>query len=54
MADHSAFFLISLLTLTAMHGIHAVDYTVSNRAATTPGGMRFANEIGAEYTPSKQ
>ncbi|KAK2664963.1 hypothetical protein Ddye_003537 [Dipteronia dyeriana] len=43
------FFLLSLLVITLLHGIHAVDYTVTNRAETTSGGQIFNNQIGAEY-----
>ncbi|KAL9415232.1 hypothetical protein AB3S75_043503 [Citrus x aurantiifolia] len=38
---HSAFFFICMLALAALHGIHAVEYIVNNRATTTPGGIRF-------------
>ncbi|KAL2490827.1 Plant basic secretory protein (BSP) family protein [Abeliophyllum distichum] len=34
----------------AIHGSHAVQYTVTNRAATTPGGARFNQEIGTQYS----
>ncbi|WJX21204.1 hypothetical protein P8452_10665 [Trifolium repens] len=33
-----------------MHGIQAVDYSVTNTALSTPGGVRFRDEIGAQYT----
>ncbi|CAI0445467.1 unnamed protein product [Linum tenue] len=42
---HAIAFLAVLLTAA-----DAVDYTVTNRAATTPGGARFNNQIGADYT----
>ena len=45
-----SFFLSSLLVLAALHGTHAVDYIVTNRAATTQGGVRFNNELGVDYT----
>jgi hypothetical protein len=45
-----SFFLSSLLVLAALHGTHAVDYIVTNRAETTPGGVRFNNELGVDYT----
>uniref|UniRef100_A0A7N2MWJ9 Uncharacterized protein n=2 Tax=Quercus lobata TaxID=97700 RepID=A0A7N2MWJ9_QUELO len=33
-----------------MHGIHAVEYVVTNNARNTPGGVRFNNEIGSKYS----
>ncbi|KAL6514608.1 hypothetical protein OROGR_020187 [Orobanche gracilis] len=36
--------------LSATRGITAVDYTVNNTAARTPGGVRFDREIGKVYT----
>ncbi|KAE8008049.1 hypothetical protein FH972_004597 [Carpinus fangiana] len=45
-----SFFLSSLLVLAALHGTHAVDYIVMNRAETTTGGARFNNELGVDYT----
>jgi hypothetical protein len=47
---HLYFFLSSLLVLTVLHHAHAVEYTVTNRAESTPGGARFKNELGTEYT----
>ncbi|KAI5661145.1 hypothetical protein M9H77_20468 [Catharanthus roseus] len=47
---HITFFLSSLLILSAIQGIHGVDYTVTNRAGNTPGGARFNREIGASYS----
>ncbi|XP_024032282.1 uncharacterized protein LOC112094825 [Morus notabilis] len=49
---HSFLFLSMLaLTLAAtFDGIHAVEYVVTNNAASTAGGVRFNNEIGAEYS----
>ncbi|KAJ1397323.1 hypothetical protein SESBI_31916 [Sesbania bispinosa] len=41
--------LLVFLAATAMHGTEAVEYTVTNNALTTPGGVRFRDEIGAEY-----
>ncbi|KAK2405123.1 Plant basic secretory protein (BSP) family protein [Trifolium repens] len=32
-----------------MHGIQAVDYSVTNNALSTPGGVRFRDQIGAQY-----
>nr|XP_043631018.1 uncharacterized protein LOC122602392 [Erigeron canadensis] len=37
--------ILAILQITA-----AVDYKVTNSAATTPGGVRFNNDIGAAYT----
>ncbi|WRX14066.1 hypothetical protein QQP08_006553 [Theobroma cacao] len=37
---HQIFFLVSLLTLATLHGMDAVDYAVTNQAATTPGGIQ--------------
>ncbi|KAM4098637.1 hypothetical protein ACJW30_07G092500 [Castanea mollissima] len=48
---HHMFFLSFLVTLvTAMQGIYAVEYVVTNTAGNTPGGVRFNNEIGSEYS----
>nr|POE98915.1 basic secretory protease [Quercus suber]POE98916.1 basic secretory protease [Quercus suber] len=33
-----------------MQGIYAVEYVVTNTAGNTPGGVRFNNEIGSEYS----
>ncbi|KAG5238757.1 plant basic secretory family protein [Salix suchowensis] len=43
-------FLAFLLTLSTLNAINAVEYTVTNRAPTTPGGIRFSNELGDDYT----
>ncbi|KAJ6896335.1 hypothetical protein NC651_022522 [Populus alba x Populus x berolinensis] len=43
-------FLAFLLTLSTLNGINVLEYTVSNRAPTTPGGIRFSNELGNNYT----
>ncbi|KAJ6692449.1 hypothetical protein OIU79_014237 [Salix purpurea] len=43
-------FLVFLLTLSTLNAINAVEYTVTNRAPTTPGGIRFSNELGDDYT----
>ncbi|KAJ1402885.1 hypothetical protein SESBI_27722 [Sesbania bispinosa] len=32
-----------------MHGTEAVEYTVTNNALNTPGGVRFRDQIGAQY-----
>ncbi|XP_021294672.1 uncharacterized protein LOC110424434 [Herrania umbratica] len=47
---HQSFFLVSLLALATLHGMDAVDYAVTNQAATTPGGIVFDNQLGVEYT----
>ncbi|KAE9447163.1 hypothetical protein C3L33_20957, partial [Rhododendron williamsianum] len=44
------FSLSFLVILTSLTGTQAVEYTVTNNAAITPGGMRFANQIGIEYS----
>ncbi|GMN37778.1 hypothetical protein TIFTF001_007092 [Ficus carica] len=52
MAHHSLFSL-SLLALSlaaTINGIQAVDYVVTNTAGSTTGGVRFNNDIGAEYS----
>ncbi|OVA02043.1 Uncharacterized protein family [Macleaya cordata] len=52
MAHHLIFILSSLVltTLVALQETHAVQYEVTNDAAGTPGGTRFENEIGVEYS----
>ncbi|KAL7584783.1 hypothetical protein Lser_V15G45845 [Lactuca serriola] len=50
MANNISFFLSSLVILAAMQPTAAVDYTLTNSAAATPGGVKFNNDIGAEYT----
>ncbi|OVA02040.1 Uncharacterized protein family [Macleaya cordata] len=52
MAHHLIFILSSLvLVLVALQGTHgAVQYEVTNNATGTPGGTRFANEIGIKYS----
>lgn len=42
--------LLSITFLATLQGIHAVDYSVTNTAPTIPGGVRFNNEIGADYS----
>ena len=45
------FFLSFLVTLVvAMHGLYAVQYVVTNNTWRTPGGVRFKNQIGFEYS----
>ncbi|KAJ6671256.1 hypothetical protein OIU85_015052 [Salix viminalis] len=43
-------FLAFLLTLSTLNAINAMEYTVTNQAPTTPGGIRFSNELGDDYT----
>ncbi|GLT51214.1 hypothetical protein SLA2020_246390 [Shorea laevis] len=43
-------FLFSLLAITILHGVSAVEYVVVNRAESTPGGIKFNNKLGADYT----
>ncbi|KAL4581162.1 hypothetical protein LXL04_017371 [Taraxacum kok-saghyz] len=50
MATKISFFLSSLAILAALQLSAAVDYTITNPAAATPGGVRFNNDIGADYT----
>ncbi|PIA27048.1 hypothetical protein AQUCO_08300022v1 [Aquilegia coerulea] len=49
-AYHMLLLLSSLLALTALQAIHAVQYKASNTAGSTPGGTLFNNEIGIEYS----
>ncbi|KAJ0010781.1 hypothetical protein Pint_33835 [Pistacia integerrima] len=49
----STFSFVCFLALVTLHGIHAVEYVVTNRATTTPGGIRFNNELGSEYTKQR-
>jgi hypothetical protein len=44
------FFLSFLVILTTLTDTQAVEYTVTNNAATTPGGIKFTNQIGIAYT----
>ena len=44
------FFSFLVTIVVAMHGIHAVEYVVTNNAGNTPGGVRFNNEIGSKYS----
>ncbi|CAH9130792.1 unnamed protein product [Cuscuta epithymum] len=46
----SSVLLITLLSDAAIHGCDAVEYTVTNTAANTPGGALFDRDIGEEYT----
>ncbi|GAB4856583.1 hypothetical protein Ancab_014500 [Ancistrocladus abbreviatus] len=42
--------LLLLLLLSSIQPTHAVDYEVINNAANTPGGERFTNEVGTDYS----
>ncbi|KAK7343493.1 hypothetical protein VNO77_12277 [Canavalia gladiata] len=46
MIMHALWFLV---LVAGMQGTKAVEYTVTNNALTTPGGVRFRDEIGDEY-----
>ncbi|XP_030446559.2 uncharacterized protein LOC115669499 [Syzygium oleosum] len=46
----SMLFLATLLILSCSTQSHAVEYTVANNAGNTPGGVRFTNEIGIQYS----
>ncbi|KAJ9551993.1 LOW QUALITY PROTEIN: hypothetical protein OSB04_016038 [Centaurea solstitialis] len=50
MAHKISFFLLFLAILATLQLIAALDYTVQNPAATTPGGIRFTNDIGVNHT----
>ncbi|XP_059313965.1 uncharacterized protein LOC132064842 [Lycium ferocissimum] len=48
---YNIFFISSLLILAIFtQKIHAVEYSVTNRAANTPGGARFDRDIGVPYS----
>ncbi|OWM64813.1 hypothetical protein CDL15_Pgr028530 [Punica granatum] len=42
--------MLAIISLFAMEAQAALRYTVTNNAGTTPGGMRFTNQIGIPYT----
>ncbi|KAI8532724.1 hypothetical protein RHMOL_Rhmol11G0235700 [Rhododendron molle] len=44
------YFLSFLAILSTLQAIHAVEYRIANNVPTTPGGIRFTNEIGLEYS----
>ncbi|KAK9988495.1 hypothetical protein SO802_028734 [Lithocarpus litseifolius] len=50
MAHHMLFLSFLVTLVIAMQGIYAVEYVVTNTAGNTPGGVRFNNEIGSEYS----
>lgn len=43
-------YVLSLLVLLAITTVSAVDYTVTNRATGTAGGVRFNTDIGVDYS----
>ncbi|KAG1355183.1 NtPRp27-like protein [Cocos nucifera] len=45
-----ALFVASVLASATLDTARAVEYEVSNNAAGTPGGNRFDNEIGLDYS----
>ncbi|KAJ0801061.1 hypothetical protein HanPI659440_Chr03g0112461 [Helianthus annuus] len=50
MAHNISPFLSFLAILAALQLATAVDYTITNTAEATPGGVRFTNDIGDEFT----
>ncbi|KAK9677748.1 hypothetical protein RND81_11G164500 [Saponaria officinalis] len=48
-ARNAKYLLVFLYILGIFDVIVAVDYTVTNNAPTTHGGMVFTNQIGADY-----
>ncbi|KAK6120980.1 hypothetical protein DH2020_045277 [Rehmannia glutinosa] len=50
MANLMVLIFSSLAILSAIRGILAVDYTVTNTAANTAGGARFVRDIGVQYS----
>lgn len=44
------FILSSILLLASTQQAQAVTYTITNNAANTPGGIRFATHIGVDYS----
>ena len=49
MAHYLNHILCLVLTLAAAYGTNAMEYVVSNNAASSIGGVRFDKKIGAEY-----
>ncbi|XP_062019298.1 uncharacterized protein LOC133735873 [Rosa rugosa] len=43
----------SLLALATVHETQAIEYIVENRALSTPGGVRFRDELGVDYTKQR-
>ncbi|KAJ4837474.1 hypothetical protein Tsubulata_013187 [Turnera subulata] len=50
MFPHIVFLLAVILLASNIQGSLAVDYTVTNNAASTAGGARFVRDIGPDYT----
>ncbi|CDP10877.1 unnamed protein product [Coffea canephora] len=55
MGQRKTFFLSSsavilFLLAAVIQGSHAVEYAVTNTAASTPGGARFGRDIGVQYS----
>ncbi|KAI4295708.1 hypothetical protein L6164_035725 [Bauhinia variegata] len=46
MAQHLSHAIFLIVILAGIHGSHEVEYTVTNNALSTAGGVRFRNEIG--------
>ncbi|GAB2219821.1 hypothetical protein Droror1_Dr00007458 [Drosera rotundifolia] len=44
------FILSSILLLASTQQAQAVTFTITNNAANTPGGIRFATQIGVDYS----
>ncbi|KAL6329240.1 hypothetical protein AAG906_014852 [Vitis piasezkii] len=39
-----------ILSTTTRHGVHAVEFFVTNNAGNSAGGIRFSDKIGVEYS----
>ncbi|KAL8195238.1 hypothetical protein R6Q57_025641 [Mikania cordata] len=50
MVYRSSYFLSFLAILASLQLTIAVEYTVTNTAPSTPGGVKFTNDIGVAYT----
>lgn len=50
MAHNTFYYLLLLLLVTAVQAARAVEFTVINQAGTSGGGVRFANDIGEDYS----
>ncbi|PRQ22852.1 hypothetical protein RchiOBHm_Chr6g0254761 [Rosa chinensis] len=48
-----SFVFASLLALATVHETQAIEYIVENRALSTPGGVRFRDELGLDYTKQR-
>ncbi|PKI33496.1 hypothetical protein CRG98_046052 [Punica granatum] len=53
MAHHLVFFLLTLIALAALVQCQAVEFHVTNNAASMLGWARFTDQIGVEYTEQK-